>query len=81
MTDGRHIWIIDDDDSIRFVLQKALENASMQVTSFNSANNVLEKLQGVSRMPSLPIFACLVWMGLNCSRSSPINTRLCLSLL
>ncbi|NNL06990.1 MAG: nitrogen regulation protein NR(I) [Gammaproteobacteria bacterium] len=45
MTEGRHIWIIDDDDSIRFVLQKALENADMQVTSFDSANNVLDKLQ------------------------------------
>ncbi len=45
MTDGRHIWIIDDDDSIRFVLQRALENASMQVTSFNSANTVLDKLE------------------------------------
>lgn len=45
MTNGRHIWIIDDDDSIRFVLQKALENADMQVTSFDSANNVLDKLQ------------------------------------
>ena len=45
MTEGRHIWIIDDDDSIRFVLQKALENADMQVTSFDSANNVLDRLQ------------------------------------
>jgi two-component system nitrogen regulation response regulator GlnG len=45
MTEGRHIWIIDDDDSIRFVLQRALENASMQVTSFNSANNVLDRLE------------------------------------
>ena len=45
MTDGRHIWIIDDDDSIRFVLQKALENADMQVTSFNSANHVMDKLE------------------------------------
>jgi two-component system nitrogen regulation response regulator GlnG len=44
MTSGRQIWIIDDDDSIRFVLQKALENADMQVTSFDSANNVLGKL-------------------------------------
>lgn len=44
MTDLRHIWIIDDDDSIRFVLQRALENDGMQVTSFSSANNVLEKL-------------------------------------
>ncbi len=45
MTDERHIWIIDDDDSIRFVLQKALENASMQVTSFDSANNVMDELE------------------------------------
>ena len=45
MSNGPHIWIIDDDDSIRFVLKKALENASMQVTSFESANNVLHKLE------------------------------------
>jgi len=45
MTESRHIWIIDDDDSIRFVLQKALENGGMEVTSFDSANNVLEKLK------------------------------------
>jgi two-component system nitrogen regulation response regulator GlnG len=45
MNDSRHIWIIDDDDSIRFVLQKALEKAGMQVTSFDSANTVLDKLQ------------------------------------
>ena len=44
MTDLRHIWIIDDDDSIRFVLQRALENDGMQVTSFSSANNVLGRL-------------------------------------
>jgi two-component system nitrogen regulation response regulator GlnG len=44
MTEARHIWIIDDDDSIRFVLKKALENGGMQVTSFNSANNVLDQL-------------------------------------
>jgi two-component system nitrogen regulation response regulator GlnG len=45
MTEGRHIWIIDDDDSIRFVLKKALENADMQVTSFDSADSALDKLQ------------------------------------
>jgi two-component system nitrogen regulation response regulator GlnG len=44
MTDLRHIWIIDDDDSIRFVLQRALENDGMQVTSYSSANNVLKRL-------------------------------------
>ena len=38
-------WVIDDDDSIRWVLQKALENASMNVTSFDRADGVVEQLQ------------------------------------
>ncbi len=45
MTDMRHVWIIDDDDSIRFVLQKALENAGMLVTSFENADPVLDELK------------------------------------
>jgi two-component system nitrogen regulation response regulator GlnG len=40
-----HIWIIDDDDSIRWVLQKALEGADFIVTSFDNANTILEKLK------------------------------------
>jgi two-component system nitrogen regulation response regulator GlnG len=45
MTDAQHVWIIDDDDSIRWVLQKALEQAGMQVTSFNKADGILERLK------------------------------------
>ena len=41
----QHLWIIDDDDSIRWVLQKALEDADFQVTSFNNANSILDKLK------------------------------------
>jgi len=40
----KHIWIIDDDDSIRWVLQKALEGANFFVTSFDNANTILDKL-------------------------------------
>jgi len=40
-----HIWIIDDDDSIRWVLQKALEGAGFQVTSFDNANTISNKLK------------------------------------
>ncbi len=40
-----HIWIIDDDDSIRWVLQKALEAAGFAVTSFDNANTIINKLQ------------------------------------
>ena len=44
MSNSRKIWIIDDDDSIRWVLQKALETAGLEVTSFSSADGVLDKL-------------------------------------
>jgi len=45
ITAERHIWIIDDDDSIRWVLQKALEGAGFIVTSFDNANTILAKLK------------------------------------
>jgi two-component system nitrogen regulation response regulator GlnG len=45
MTSQRHIWIIDDDDSIRWVLQKALEGADFKVTSFDNANTIIDKLK------------------------------------
>jgi two-component system, NtrC family, nitrogen regulation response regulator GlnG len=45
MTTQNHIWIIDDDDSIRWVLQKALEGAGFLVTSFDNANTILQKLK------------------------------------
>ena len=45
ITSTRHIWIIDDDDSIRWVLQKALEAADFIVTSFDNANTILDKLK------------------------------------
>jgi len=45
MTTQNHIWIIDDDDSIRWVLQKALEGAGFLVTSFDNANTIRQKLK------------------------------------
>jgi two-component system nitrogen regulation response regulator GlnG len=38
------IWIIDDDRSIRWVLEKALKQAHMDVTSFENADGVMERL-------------------------------------
>jgi two-component system nitrogen regulation response regulator GlnG len=37
--------VIDDDRSIRWVLERALQRAEMQVTSFSSATGILEMLQ------------------------------------
>lgn len=44
MSSKEQVWIIDDDRSIRWVLEKALSKAEMQTTCFKSAAGVLEKL-------------------------------------
>ncbi len=67
MSNSSNIWIIDDDDSIRWVLQKALEKAGMHVTSFANANGVLEQLHNTEpdaiitdiRMPGMDGLALL----------------------
>ncbi len=39
------IWVIDDDRSIRWVLEKALQKAGIEVTTFESAAGILETLE------------------------------------
>lgn len=39
------IWIIDDDRSIRWVLEKALEKANMEVISYENANKIMSDLE------------------------------------
>lgn len=39
------IWIIDDDRSIRWVLEKALSQENMAVTTFANANGIIEQLE------------------------------------
>ena len=38
------IWVIDDDDSLRFVIQRALEKAGLKVQTFDTANEIVELL-------------------------------------
>ncbi len=45
MTDQASVWVIDDDQSIRWVLEKALEKAGMKVNAFSSASGITEALQ------------------------------------
>ena len=45
MTEAESVWVIDDDQSIRWVLEKALEKAHMDVKSFASASGILETLE------------------------------------
>jgi len=44
MSTKEHIWVIDDDQSIRWVLEKALTQANMEVTCFKSAAGILDRL-------------------------------------
>ncbi|MCB1771968.1 MAG: response regulator, partial [Gammaproteobacteria bacterium] len=45
MSSSNEVWVIDDDRSIRWVLEKALTKAGMHVTSFSNANGVMEALE------------------------------------
>jgi two-component system nitrogen regulation response regulator GlnG len=50
MTDNAMIWIVDDDRSIRWVLEKALSKAGYETRSFEHAADLLKALQ--SREPA-----------------------------
>ncbi|MCW8932315.1 MAG: response regulator, partial [Gammaproteobacteria bacterium] len=39
------VWVIDDDRSIRWVLEKAFKQADLQVESFENAESVLNALK------------------------------------
>ena len=45
MTEADQVWIVDDDRSIRWVLEKALQKAGIKTRSFASANGPLEALE------------------------------------
>jgi len=45
------VWIVDDDRSIRWVLEKALEKEGMVVSTFDRGNN---------QAPLSAMYACLI---------------------
>lgn len=45
MSRAEHVWVIDDDRSIRWVLERALQQAGMEVTCFETAIKVPDALQ------------------------------------
>ena len=45
MARKEHVWVIDDDHSIRWVLEKALQRDNMTVVTFDSGNRVLAALE------------------------------------
>jgi len=45
MSDQPSVWIVDDDASIRWVLEKALSKAGCRITAFDNASDVLRQVQ------------------------------------
>jgi two-component system nitrogen regulation response regulator GlnG len=45
MSSVPQVWVVDDDRSIRWVLEKALQKADIQPRSFANANSLLEALE------------------------------------
>ena len=41
---NEHVWVIDDDSAIRWVLDRALSQASIPITAFNTADQALHHL-------------------------------------
>lgn len=54
MTD-ENIWVIDDDKSIRWVLEKALKKSDMSVTTFETADEALEAVRANALAPDAVI--------------------------
>ena len=52
------IWIVDDDQSIRFVLEKALTREEFAVRSFTNPRDVLAALETTRRRCWCPTSAC-----------------------
>ncbi len=50
-----YVWVIDDDQSIRWVLEKTLKQAGMQVNVFESADEALDTMRGNALAPDAVI--------------------------
>ena len=67
MANQANVWVVDDDQSIRWVLERALKSDSLQVTSFDSGDAMLSRLERERpdvvlsdiRMPGIDGFALL----------------------
>jgi two-component system nitrogen regulation response regulator GlnG len=66
-----NVWIVDDDQSVRWVLEKALKQADMQPRSFERAEHLLEAIERSQpdvlitdvRMPGMSGLALLTQLG------------------
>lgn len=57
------VWVVDDDSSIRWVLERALAGAGLTCTTFENGNEVLAALASKRRTSCCRISECREWTG------------------
>ena len=57
---NEHVWVIDDDSAIRWVLDRALSQASIPITAVNTADQALHHLNDEAPLASSLISECRV---------------------
>ena len=60
------LWIIDDDRSIRWVLEKALEKEGLSVNTFDNGDTALKQLATHQPTAIIVTYACPVSMAWIC---------------
>lgn len=73
-----YVWVVDDDSSIRWVMEKTLSSAHIKCETFADAESVLLALERETPTFSSQTFACQGWMALLCSikcTNAPLNFR------
>ena len=59
MRQDKKIWVADDDESIRWVLEKGLTEAGFNVSTFEDGNEVMNKLDVESLHPIILLLSLI----------------------
>jgi len=71
------VWIVDDDQSIRWVLEKALAREAIPAQAFSSADEMLDALAGQAPSVLVTMCACRVKTDWLYYRKSKRVTPIC----
>ncbi len=79
MSRSETVWIVDDDRSIRWVLEKALQQEGMTTQSFDSADGVMSRLARQQPDVIISDIRCRVPAAWTCWREFANSIHVCRS--
>ena len=80
MSKSATVWVVDDDRSIRWVLERALSQANISTHTFENGDDILRQLAATGHRPSLQTSVCRVLTGWICFKIFMSVTLSCRSL-